>query len=330
MKKNIIKISLDIIMALILLLLYNSHAVSMAFHEAAGLFIFGLFIVHILLNKKWVASISSKLFHKSITPRTRFVYVIDTLLLISFILIIVSGILTSQVLFPFLSAGKDSPWRNIHHFFSAVSIVLVGIHLGLHWNFVSGMLKKAVKLPSKVAKPLSICLLAVILIYGIYSLGTSSFTEWLTAPFISEASHEEPPSGNPAEEKPPETSTEPGSGTSADENQVKDDENRSSMNTALLPTATNDAEKEDDSETGDHTPKSGENKGGNVPGSNTPKAEEGQNSGSAENHPAGENKTAEGSPTVIANTISTYLSILGVFTAITYYLDKFISKRKKK
>ncbi|UOE74831.1 DUF4405 domain-containing protein [Parageobacillus thermoglucosidasius] len=31
------------------------------------------------------------------------------------------------------------PWRNIHHFFSAISIILVGIHLGLHWNFVSNV-----------------------------------------------------------------------------------------------------------------------------------------------------------------------------------------------
>ncbi|MBY6269133.1 DUF4405 domain-containing protein [Parageobacillus thermoglucosidasius] len=38
------------------------------------------------------------------------------------------------------------PWRNIHHFFSAISIILVGIHLGLHWNFVSNMFKRMIKL----------------------------------------------------------------------------------------------------------------------------------------------------------------------------------------
>ena len=185
MKRNLIKISLDCIMAVILVLLYNSHVLALAFHEIAGLFIFGLFVIHVLLNRKWVISITSKLFNKKLAPQVRFGYAIDILLLIAFVMIIVSGILISQVLFPSLAMGKDSPWRNIHLFSAAVALILVGIHLGLHWNFVSGVFKKVVKLPARVAKPLGIVLLVVVLVFGLYSLKTSSFTTWLTAPFTT-------------------------------------------------------------------------------------------------------------------------------------------------
>jgi hypothetical protein len=66
MKKNIIKILLDVMMAAILVLLYNSHAISLAFHEIAG-----LFIIHCLLNKKWITAITAKFFNKSLAPRIR-------------------------------------------------------------------------------------------------------------------------------------------------------------------------------------------------------------------------------------------------------------------
>ncbi|RDE25489.1 DUF4405 domain-containing protein [Parageobacillus thermoglucosidasius] len=91
-----------------------------------------------MLNKKWIIAITAKFFTKSLAPRVRFGYIINFLLLLSFLLIVISGICTSQALFPF-AESKDSPWRNIHHFFSAISIILVGIHLGLHWNFVSNV-----------------------------------------------------------------------------------------------------------------------------------------------------------------------------------------------
>lgn len=186
MKKNRIKILLDVVMAAILISLYNSHAFSMAFHEIAGLFLFGLFVIHCLLNIKWITAITGKCFSRSLAPRIRFIYIIDFLLLISFIFIIISGICTSQVLFP-VADIKDSPWRDIHHFFGAISIILVGIHLGLHWNFVSSMFKKMIRVPQKVAKSLSMVLLIIVLVFGVYNIATTSFTGWLTAPFITEA-----------------------------------------------------------------------------------------------------------------------------------------------
>ena len=56
MRKNTIKMALDIIMIVILTLLYNSHVASMGFNEIAGLGILGLFIIHCLLNVKWISA----------------------------------------------------------------------------------------------------------------------------------------------------------------------------------------------------------------------------------------------------------------------------------
>lgn len=265
MRKNILKISLDAVMAALLVLLANSHAISLVFHEIAGLFLFGLFIIHCLLNRKWVISITANFFSKSIAPRVRFGYIVDLLLLVSFVLIIISGISTSQVLFPSMAQVKDSPWRSVHHFCAALSLILVGIHLGLHWNFVTGMFKKAIRIPQKLAKPLGLGLLLIILVFGSYSSVTSGFTSWLAEPFLSVNE-----------------SAVPNSGTDTTKNEAK-----SSRDGTI---------------------------NGGKPGATS----------SASAHPAGEKKSEEGSPLAIAGTVATYLSILGVFTALSYYIDKFL------
>ncbi|MDR1409607.1 MAG: DUF4405 domain-containing protein [Oscillospiraceae bacterium] len=354
MRKNIIKISLDVVMAGILILLYNSHAISLAFHEIAGLFLFGLFVIHCLLNRKWVTSITAKFFSKSIAPRVRFGYIIDLMLLVSFVLIIFSGISTSQVLFPSLAQAKDSPWRSVHHFFAALSIILVGIHLGLHWNFVTGMFKKAIRIPQKLAKPLSIGLLLIVLVFGTYSTVASSFTGWLAEPFIAAGKSgtsdsdtepaknedksswdgivngDKPGEGSPATEE----SSPSASGTDAAPTaEPAKNEDKSSWDGIVNgdkpgeSDATTGAKKEIESANG-QTGKPDENKSGTTVEPTAPEAD-GEEGGDTAAHPAGEKKSEEGSPAAIVGTVATYLSILGVFSAITYYIDKLLKKKKR-
>ena len=173
---------LDIVMIIILALLYNSHVAAMSFHEIAGLAVFGLFIIHCLLNIKWVIGVSKRFFSSSLTAKARISYIIDLLLLVTFILMIISGICTSQALFP--SETHGSVWRSVHHFCGAVSIILVGIHLGLHFTFISGMVKKIIRIRSAVIRRIiAMFLLLIVLSFGGYSIKTSSFTGWLTEPF---------------------------------------------------------------------------------------------------------------------------------------------------
>ncbi|MDR1699583.1 MAG: DUF4405 domain-containing protein, partial [Lachnoclostridium sp.] len=120
MKKNMIKMVLDIVMLGILALLFNSHVAAMAFHEIAGLSLCGLFVIHCLLNIKWIISVSKRFFSKSLAIKVRIGYIVNLLLLVTFTFALISGINTSQVLFPSLAQGGI--WRGIHHFCGAISI----------------------------------------------------------------------------------------------------------------------------------------------------------------------------------------------------------------
>ena len=183
MKTNVMRISLDVVMAVLLILMYKKAAISMEFHEIGGLVVGGLFLIHNLLNRKWIVGITRRVFGKALAPRVRVGYAVDVLLLVSMVLIALTGIMISQTILTGIS-GNVAVGRRAHYFFSAVALVLVGIHIGLHWSFIRTSFAKVFRLPRAIARPLGIVCLAAVLVYGGYSMVTSSFAGWLTDPFV--------------------------------------------------------------------------------------------------------------------------------------------------
>ncbi len=182
-KKNLLKFLLDIGMVLVLVLMYNKRSVNMTFHELGGLILIGVMLIHVLLNYKWVITVTRKLFSKNIPVKTKIGYILNFLLLISFLLIGISGIMISKTLFHLNIRGGG--WQTVHYTVSAVALILIGIHLGLHKEFLCCMTRKLLPLPKKVGKIIGITLTSVIVIFGCYSLVTTSFTRWLFLPFSS-------------------------------------------------------------------------------------------------------------------------------------------------
>ncbi len=50
MKKNVIKITLDVLMATVTILMYNAKVLTLGFHEIGGLILIGAFLIHIALS----------------------------------------------------------------------------------------------------------------------------------------------------------------------------------------------------------------------------------------------------------------------------------------
>lgn len=181
------KIALDVVMFLILVLLYKAKVLTLTYHEVAGIGILLVFLIHCLFNWRWIAHNAKKLFSSETPARTKFSYWISIALVVSFLIIVISGVFISKVLFKeqIEALNMDtSIFRTLHLFFSALSLILVGIHLGLYWPMVKGFFRKTWKVPAAVAKPVSYVLLAAIIIFGAYSVPTSGFSEWLLCPVI--------------------------------------------------------------------------------------------------------------------------------------------------
>lgn len=181
-KKNVLKGVLDLFMVLMAALLYEKGVISIAFHEIAGLVLFGLFVIHIAVNHKWVTTVTKRIFDPKLPIKTKVGYMVNILLLICWVLIGVSGIFISKVIFNF---HGSMIWKMIHFSASGFALILVGVHIGLHWNFVKGLLKKGFVWMKDAATPLGSTCLIIAILFGAYSVTTTSFTRWITMPFTS-------------------------------------------------------------------------------------------------------------------------------------------------
>ena len=159
------KIVFDFIMLILLVAVYCAQPTGIPAHEYIGIGIYIFFIIHLAYNYKWIISTAKSLFDKTVNIRVKFIYIIDFLLLIAFIIIGLSGVLISHVIFKF---GIMPVWRPLHSIVSAISIILLSIHIGLHGNMIIDTVKTKIKLHIMVKKILAIIIFIIILCIGIY------------------------------------------------------------------------------------------------------------------------------------------------------------------
>jgi len=183
-KKIIFKLIFDLCMFVTLMLLYKKNIISLAFHEIAGLLVLAAMLIHVLINGNWVKAVTGKLFQKEFSAKQKVNWIVDFLELIVVIGMIVTSLLVNKRTFP--AIGNHNSVNPYHFFFAALLLVLVGIHVGLHFSFIKNSVCGAKK--STVAGKIILIVYGVITSgFGIYSLCTTSFLRWLKGPFTSTA-----------------------------------------------------------------------------------------------------------------------------------------------
>lgn len=175
-----LRIGLDCALIAICATLFSKNVISLMYHEVVGLVLLVLFVVHVVFNRKWVSRVFSG---KMKTGKSKATILVNALLMLSWVGVMVTGILVSKKLFPF----QISSLNPLHFFFAALALVMTGIHFGLHWNYFWGWLGKRVRLPRVVA----VIMCVVILAFGGYRMVTSSFGRWIVAPFTAHEEHGE-------------------------------------------------------------------------------------------------------------------------------------------
>ncbi|NQT58696.1 MAG: DUF4405 domain-containing protein [Bacteroidetes bacterium] len=141
-RMNIIRIILDSVTAGTIILLMDLQIIGLVLHEAIGLILYLLFVMHKYINRKWILGIG-KAFFKKIPLKTRLNYILDFSMLAGFTLIIVSGAYISRTI-TWLPGGGAHIWKEIHIISSLTVFVISGVHVGLHFRFIlKGLTKMA-------------------------------------------------------------------------------------------------------------------------------------------------------------------------------------------
>ncbi|MBY9078107.1 DUF4405 domain-containing protein [Paenibacillus sp. HN-1] len=170
-KKSYVKLTLDLLMGVTFALLYNTRVLGgLAFHEIAGIAIGFAFVIHIVLNWRFVQKITVRLFDKSLPARTRFSYLLNVLLLLSMSLVIFSGLVISRVVLPNFQFVNENWFKIAHMAVAYLALGLIGVHIGIHWHWVIKVTQKLLnmKLPQPLSRALMTGAAVLVLVFGAY------------------------------------------------------------------------------------------------------------------------------------------------------------------
>ncbi|MCC8023788.1 MAG: DUF4405 domain-containing protein [Clostridium sp.] len=167
-RKIKIKIILDIVMTAALLFLMGYHLWGEAAHEWAGAGLLFLFVLHNFLNANWYRN----LFRGRYQAFRCLQLVLNLLLLICMALLMYSGIVLSRYAFSFLQIkGGLSLARLLHMAGAYWGLVLMALHLGLHWNMLLSMgLRASGKKEGRGGRIAGVVCGTIIALYGLYAL----------------------------------------------------------------------------------------------------------------------------------------------------------------
>lgn len=165
--KTICKIVVDIVMTVLMIGLMAYLLIGEAAHEWMGMAVFVLFVIHHALNWQW---------HKTIlkgryTPFRVFQVVLDILILLSMAGAMVSGIMMSQEVFPFLNITHGMAFARILHMLTSYwGFLFISMHIGMHWDMMKGIVRKIFGIRKNiVVRTVILRVLAVMfVVYGCY------------------------------------------------------------------------------------------------------------------------------------------------------------------
>jgi hypothetical protein len=133
-KTNLL-IDLGIFIALLVTL--EPAVTGIPIHEWFSVAFAGAIVVHLLLHWNWIVSVMVKFFRK-LFHTSRLQFVLDILLFIAFNAVMMSGFMLSRDVLPFFGLRPlESPvMRALHSLSANATLILVGVHFALNWNWV--------------------------------------------------------------------------------------------------------------------------------------------------------------------------------------------------
>jgi hypothetical protein len=129
---------LDVVIGAAFLVAANPSLVGRTIHEWFGLAFAAAVVVHLVLHLEWIVAAPRRLVTSGRTG-LRLNSAVDAFLYVAMTASILSGLMISTHVLPALGlpAEPARAWRGIHSLAANASVAAMGVHLGLHWNWIA-------------------------------------------------------------------------------------------------------------------------------------------------------------------------------------------------
>lgn len=160
MKKKLI-IDIFLIISLVISMLYDFTG--NLWHELIGIISFLIIIIHLIINRKWLSYIIKSLVSNEKSPkRNTLSVVVNSILILSIIILTITGIMISNNIFTFLGINYATLAFEVHKYCSYIMVVVLYIHLCLHLNIISLYISNLFKINNKNIIKASVALIYII------------------------------------------------------------------------------------------------------------------------------------------------------------------------
>ena len=159
-----LRLTLDIAMTILSIILMGGNYLFPAdiVHEILGVGLFVLWVIHVILNRRWNGAI----FKGKYKPYRIMQTVINCGILICIIFLMISGIILSNHVFTFLGIESGLGFARIAHLLASHWYYLfMSLHIGLH----VGMIVNKIISQGRTRKIILYTILALVCAYGVYA-----------------------------------------------------------------------------------------------------------------------------------------------------------------
>ncbi|QIA20858.1 DUF4405 domain-containing protein [Mesorhizobium sp. AA22] len=147
-------------------------------HEIVGTAMFALLARHNVVNRLWFKN----LLRGRYDGRRAFVAAVHLLLIVNMVILLFSSIVISKSLFGALPIPDSIYLREVHWFSAYWVMMIVGIHLGLHWARVMALTRSIPGVSAKGTSRTLVLRVAAVLLAGFRALTmwSSMCVHWLS------------------------------------------------------------------------------------------------------------------------------------------------------
>ncbi len=145
MSNTQVRVWIDLAFFIGMVLVLAPQATGIPIHEWASFLIIIPFFLHLILDWKWIVSITQRIL-KKLPGETRFNYVLDWLLFFLFVVAMFTGVVISEAALPALGIHMviDPFWSALHDISANLLMIVLGVHLAMHWKWIVFNFKKYV------------------------------------------------------------------------------------------------------------------------------------------------------------------------------------------
>ena len=133
-----IRLFMDIILLVGVVWVLMPQATGVPLHEWGSLLIILPLLIHLVLNWPWILVVSKRFFMRQ-SRQIRFNYLWGWFMFVTMVVTFFSGIMTSEAMLPAMGIPivVDPFWIEIHAFSANSVMIIVGVHLGMHWRWIT-------------------------------------------------------------------------------------------------------------------------------------------------------------------------------------------------